>query len=117
MSQQYKIGRTATTIAGDGDGNTEITYHSTRVVIFNADLITLDSGGWHSATTKVRMNQAANTFHLGFQVFQKKHEWFVGFGEHTYPYSDKMRLDRKSGDVFKYVRNGQDVEVVQPLAS
>lgn len=100
MSQQQTIGRTATSVSGDGEGNTEITYHSTRVVIFNPDLIILDSGGWFSNTTKARMNQASNTFKLGFSVYQSKHQWYVSFGGKTYPYSDKMRLDRKSGKVY-----------------
>lgn len=116
MTQQQRIGRTATKVAGDGEGNIEITYHATKVVIFNEELITLNSGGYYSNTTKTRMNQASNTFRLKFQVFQNKHEWYVDFSGKTYPYCDKMRLDRKSGDVFKYVRNGQEVEIVQPIA-
>lgn len=28
-------------------------------------------------TTKLRMNQAANQFGLGFGVYQKNHAWFV----------------------------------------
>lgn len=115
MTQQQRIGRTATSVSGDGEGNTEIRYHSTRVVTFNEDLIVLDSGGWYSNTTKTRMNQASNTFNLGYQVFQRKHHWYVDFGGKTFPYVNHMRLDRKNGTAFKYTFQGQEVEEIQPI--
>lgn len=115
MTQQFKIGRVATTIASDGEGSTEVVYHSTRVVIFNAELVVLNSGGWYSATTKTRMNQVSNTFHLGYQVFQKRHQWYVEFQGKTYPYSDGMRLDRTDGKVYKYLRCHPHVEEIQPI--
>lgn len=110
MTQQQRIGRTATTIAGDGNGNTEIVYHSTKVVIFNPERIILNSGGWQSNTTKTRMNQAANTFVLGFGVYQNKFDWFVDFAGSTYRFSDKMTLDRKTGKV--YTAQGVEVEPI-----
>lgn len=115
MTQQQRIGRTGTSIAGDGEGNTEITYHSTKVVIFNPDLIVLDSGGWYSNTSKTRMNQASNTFKLGYQVFQQKHQWYVSFGGKTFPYSDKMRLDRKSGKAYGNTFLNRIGEEIQPV--
>lgn len=77
MPQQTKLGKTATTISRDDDGRTVVTYHSTPVVAFDRELVTLDSGGYHTATTKTRMNQAASQFGLGFLVFQKGGDWFV----------------------------------------
>ena len=60
MAQQSKIGTHATTISRT-DGKTVVTYHDTPVVTLDADgTITLDSGGWRSATTKPRMNQVAS---------------------------------------------------------
>jgi len=60
------------------NGVTKCRYHSTDVVEFDAERITLRSDGWQTATTKARMNQASNQFGLGFRVFQRDHEWFVG---------------------------------------
>lgn len=116
MSQQQGIGRTATTVAGDGEGNTEITYHSTRVVIFSAELIALDNGGWYSVTTKRRMNEASNTFQLGFQVFSAKHQWYVDFAGKRFLYSNKMRLDRKTGKVYGNTFLNGIGEEIQPIA-
>ena len=70
------IGRTATTVYTDDDG-THVQYHATRVVSFDADTITLRSGGWETATTKTRMNQTANQHGLGFYVYQRDHVWYV----------------------------------------
>jgi len=40
--------------------------------------VTLNTGGWKSATTKMRMNQFANEFcDKAFSVFQEKGNWYV----------------------------------------
>lgn len=61
MTQQNKVGTHATSVY-TGLGITNIQYHGTKVVRFDAETITLDSGGWRTATTKTRMNQAARQF-------------------------------------------------------
>lgn len=76
MGQQQKLGKTATRVVRV-DNYQYVWYHQTAVVIFNAETIRLDSGGWRTATTKSRMNQAANQFGLGYSVYQKAYEWFV----------------------------------------
>ena len=81
MTQTNKIGKVATNVI-TASGYTCVIYHSTTVVKFSYDKkeIILNSGGWHTYTTKMRMNQAANQFGLDFVVFQRKHEWFVCYG-------------------------------------
>lgn len=76
MASMQKVGRTATTIRTDA-GVTRVRYHQTDVVQFTADVITLDSGGWRTATTKARMNQASHQFNLGFRVYQERGVWWV----------------------------------------
>jgi len=78
MSQTDHLGTTATTTHTDG-GYTVITYHTTPVVKFNEKIIVLNTGGWYTATTKLRMNQASNQFNLGYTVQQKKGSWFVTY--------------------------------------
>lgn len=65
-------------------------YHSTEVVRATATIVTLDSGGYRTHTTKTRMNQAANQYGLGYQVFQKDFEWFVGYHGAVHPFQDGM---------------------------
>ena len=74
--QTHTVRGTATTVQS-GNGSTNVVYHTTTVVSFNSERITLDTGGWRTNTTKTRMNQAANQFDLGFNVWQKDYEWFV----------------------------------------
>jgi len=91
MSQQHTIGTHATTISRIG-GRTVVTYHETPVVTVDADgTVTLNSGGWRSATTKTRINQAASQLDLRFRVYQADFQWFVSVDG-----SDDLRLDADS---------------------
>jgi len=76
MSQQSMVGTHRTNIRTE-DGTTRVRYHYTDVVSFDRDMVTLDTGGWETATTKLRMNQASCQFGLGYRVYQKDFDWFV----------------------------------------
>jgi hypothetical protein len=89
MSQQHKIGTVATTIS-TSNGITRVCYHSTDVVSFDSKSITLQTGGWWTATTKTRMNQAASQFDLNFSVSQKKGVWYV-----ITPKGETIRFDHE----------------------
>ena len=54
-----------------------VRYWNTDIVKITKDSIMLDNGGFYTATTKRRMNQASLQFGLGFNVFQKDYQWFV----------------------------------------
>jgi len=93
MSQQHTLGKTSTTVRSEGDGHLSVVYHATEVVKRENGVITLDTGGWKTATTKTRMNQASSQFGLGYNVFQKNHEWFVDYEGKTLPFDgDKITL-------------------------
>lgn len=95
-AQMGRVGRKATTVGTHADtGHTVVTYHETPVVKFNDNEIVLDSGGWKTATTRVRMNQASNQYELGFQVYQKNGEWFVNINGKTIPFEDGMSIPRE----------------------
>lgn len=76
MARWNEVGKHKTHIRTDGS-LTSVRYHQTDVVQFDADLIHLDTGGWKTNTTKLRMNQTSNEFGLDFQVYQEKFEWYV----------------------------------------
>lgn len=98
MARQHKIGKTATTVATDSNGVTRVTYHSTVVVAFDKDTITLCHGGWKTPTTKTRMNQASRQLELGFDVSQKDGNWTVRTKASQYGFSnDCFTFDRKTG--------------------
>ena len=100
MTQTRKVQGVATKVRVVND-TTLVEYHDTVVVSFTKDKIVLDSGGWKTATTKLRMNQTANEYNLGFQVYQDKKEWYVSIWKpgpdpqpYTVPFSDHMVIHR-----------------------
>lgn len=97
MARLSEIGKHATSIRTIRQNNQDFTvvqYHTTDVVKFSSTIIQLNSGGFHTTTTKVRMNQTSNQFGLGYNVFQKDFEWFVKFNGKTYHFYDDMVLER-----------------------
>jgi len=75
-------GRSSRTIANNttlvdlGDGSIGLRLHSTIVVTFNADgSIVLRTGGYHTTTTKDRLNRVARAH--GWSVYAKAREWFI----------------------------------------
>lgn len=94
MTQQHTIGKTSTTVRTI-KGETIVTYHSTVVVRFDAQTITLDTGGWNSKTTKTRMNQTSSQFDLKFRVYQKRGSLFVDFNGTTIAFDgETLQLTR-----------------------
>jgi len=95
MSQTHTIGKHATKVTKDGQTST-VRYHYTDVVKVDWDtgIITLNTGGWETSTTKLRMNQASSEWGLGYHVYQHKHDWFVTHDGNTYNYTDKSQDSR-----------------------
>ena len=95
MSQTHTIGKHATKVTKDGQTST-VRYHYTDVVKVDWDtgIITLNTGGWETSTTKLRMNQASSEWGLGYHVYQHKHDWFVTHDGNTYNYTEKSQDSR-----------------------
>lgn len=76
---QTKIVRgVATEIRQDEYNRLHVYYHETCVASIGKDYVCLNSKGYRTATTKLRMNQALNQFcRSEWQVYQKNFEWFV----------------------------------------
>jgi len=79
-----------TKVIENNRGQKQVVFHQTAVVTFDQKGITLDTGGWWTRTTKTRMNQASETFGLGFRVFQKMGEWFVAYKKSVSPFSSRQ---------------------------
>lgn len=78
MTNLYKFQGVETTTLTDRDGALVGYYRGTPVVRKAGSVITLNTGGWFSKTTKVRMNQFSNHYCLGaYSVYQRKGQWFV----------------------------------------
>lgn len=94
MPQQQRIGKTHTTVVDNTD-QLVVTYHATQVVRVNkrSGIVTLNSGGWKTATTKNRMNQTSNQFQLNFGVSQKSGVWYVDCKGKTVEFFDGMKFN------------------------
>ena len=67
------------------DGSVGIDLHGTTVVCIHPDnSATLNSGGWHTSTTKDRINQYSPV-----RVYQRKGEWYLDDGT---PYEDGVTV-------------------------
>ena len=84
-----------------------VNFHSTVIVEINknegvkkrqgSDLvpltIRLDSGGYRTQTTKLRMNQTSREYNLGFKVYQKQTKWYVELSTgQVYDFCDDMEI-------------------------
>jgi hypothetical protein len=79
MSRSDTIGTHKTVVYVDSDGATCVKYHKTDVAKRDTNgKITLQSGGWRTRTTLLRMNQALRQWGTGYYVHQVKFEWYVG---------------------------------------
>ena len=104
------IGRHETEII-DAERYTYVKYWATNVVTIDWDknIVTLDTGGYFTPTTKKRMNQASDEFGLGYRVQQIKGDWYVfdtTYG--NYPMaefeSNKVTISKLSGEVINTER-------------
>ena len=96
MAQTQTIG-THKTIVLNKDNSIEVYYHDTRVVDVSGKFLTLNTGGWYTPTTKLRMNQTSNQYNLGYRVFQKNYNWFVEFEGETIPFDKSGIITLKKG--------------------
>ena len=78
-------------------GATVVTLHTTDIVRAGSHYVTLNSGGWHSYTTKKRMNEAMREFGHRIDIYQRNHEWFVSTPAGEFEYFDGITIDRSNG--------------------
>jgi hypothetical protein len=76
-----------TTISTNSDGATEVKFYDTIIVTVKfypvGAHVTLRTGGFFTATTKVRMNETASDFGLKFSVYAEKKVWYVRYHNGT----------------------------------
>jgi hypothetical protein len=77
------------------DSKIDVKLHNT--IVFSADkgVITLNSGGYRTVTTKTAINRAFSQLNLAYGVLQKKGQWFVSKRGQTelIEFNDGMKLN------------------------
>ena len=72
------------------DDNIELIYHNTAVATYYPDnTVSLNSGGYHTLTTRTRMNNALGN--RGY-IFQKNFKWFFKTDDLQIPFKDGIRI-------------------------
>ena len=99
MAKEPKSVRYQTTVHAD-KGKTVVVYYETAVVKFNDEEIILNTGGWWTMSTQVRMNWASKHFDLGYRIQRQGKTWHVTYQDKQHAYeAEQVRLDRKTGEV------------------
>ena len=85
MAQTQRISKNNTTVQRDiVAGGIHVTLHQTRIVLITGSVVTLNTGGWNTVTTRTRMNQVANELCDGmFVVGTKEGQLSVSIGRAT----------------------------------
>lgn len=111
MTLQQLKKATATKVFSD-ETTTRVSYHSTIIVTVTAKTIVLDTGGWFTKTTKIRMNQTSSVFDLGYVVFVDKQNWFIDYKGKILDFKeDKMILTRNIPKPKQSVLDGVDCRI------
>ncbi len=68
--------------------------HNNRIATYdhNTNALKLSSCGWHSVTTKSRLNAILSELITGARVFQHKFNWYVKYNFATHNFFDGMIL-------------------------
>jgi len=69
-----------------------VVLHRTAIAVYdhNTQALKLNTGGWHSVTTKSRLNAILEETFYGCKVFQKNWNWFVSKYNKTVDFVDGM---------------------------
>ena len=89
------IGKHKTKIVEE-EGYTKVYYHDTLIVSFNNKEIILDTGGYNTRTTKLRMNQVSETYKLGYHVFAMDNIWYVEHGHAKWILVSNVKSTRRT---------------------
>ena len=71
-----------------------VVLHRTAIAVYdhNTQALKLNTGGWHSVTTKSRLNAILSELKCGFRVFQKNFDWYLSTNNQTVDFWDNMIL-------------------------
>ena len=71
-----------------------VVLHRTAIAVYdhNTQALKLNTGGWHSVTTKSRLNAILSELITGARVFQRQFNWFLNYNNQTHDFNDGMIL-------------------------
>ena len=71
-----------------------VVLHRTAIAVYdhNTQALKLNTGGWHSNTTKSRLNAILQELITGARVFQKQFDWYLSYNNQTVDFWDGVIL-------------------------
>ena len=71
-----------------------VVLHRTAIAVYdhNTQALKLNTGGWHSVTTKSRLNAILDQLITGARVFERDFIWFLSYNNVTHDFNDGMIL-------------------------
>ena len=73
-----------------------VVLHRTAIAVYdhNTQALKLNTGGWHSNTTKSRLNAILQELIAGARVYQKAFDWYLSYNNQTVDFWDGMILSQ-----------------------
>ena len=73
-----------------------VVLHRTAIAVFDhsTNALKLNTGGWHSNTTKSRLNAILQELIVGASVFQRNFNWFLVYNNQIHDFNDGMILSQ-----------------------
>ena len=73
-----------------------VVLHRTAIAVYDHknQALKLNTGGWHSNTTKSRLNAILQELIAGARVYQKNFNWFLSYNNATHDFWDGMILSQ-----------------------
>lgn len=72
----------------------EVWLHATCIASIYADRVVINTGGWHTHTTKSRLN-AILTYYTNYYIKQKDYAWTVEGKGYSEPFVDGFAVPRR----------------------
>ena len=99
LSNKGNFSKSNTTVSYDSSENySEVRLHGNLIAWFDhtKQLLAISSAGWHSNTTKSRLNALLYEVNTGVKVFQKNFDWFVTdfTGKKTVDFYDGLLVNK-----------------------
>ena len=99
LSNKDNWGQSNTSVSFHASENlSEVRLHGNLIAWFDhaKQLLAISSAGWHSNTTKSRLNALLHEVNTGVRVFQKNFDWFVTdfTGKKTVDFYDGLLVNK-----------------------
>lgn len=90
--QDWKNSNTSVTYSPERDAS-YVYLHGNHIATIGETFVELYTCGYHTATTKSRLNAILNEHGNGARIFQRNFEWFVKDSGNTVPFTEGMVLN------------------------